>query len=462
MIYLDHNATTPVDPAVAEKMAWVLREHFGNPSSLYPIGRRVKELMNEARERVAGSLGVDRGEIYFTGSGTESDNFAIFGTFEASPGRDEFVTSAIEHPAVIEAAKALEARGVKVTYLPVDAYGTVDLDHLRSALTPKTALVSIMHANNEIGTIQPIAGHRPDRPRARRRRPHRRRPDLRQDRRRRPEARRRLPDRFGPQDLRPQGDRRPLHPPGDDDLSLPARRSPGAGSPGRDREHGRHRRVRRGRPRPRGEGPQGARPGRTSGRDAQEGRRGRDPRREIQRSPGRPGQGHAQFRLPRARGRGHPPGPGDQGDLRLDGLGLQRGVGGGLARPPGHRPAARDRPLVDPHVPRPVQHRGGHRRRPSGTAGDRQEAPVHHGLPPGRLSRGASGAALADLPKEALPDRPEIGLRGLAPQIGIRPLERFDARPGEQEFEVGVDALRQRDTVGEILGRGHDSAAAVR
>lgn len=157
MIYLDHNATTPVDPAVAEKMAWVLREHFGNPSSLYPIGRRVKELMSEARERVAGSLGVDRGEIYFTGSGTESDNFAIFGTFEASPGRDEFVTSAIEHPAVIEAAKALEARGVKVTYLPVDAYGTVDLDELRSALTPKTALVSIMHANNEIGTIQPIA-----------------------------------------------------------------------------------------------------------------------------------------------------------------------------------------------------------------------------------------------------------------------------------------------------------------
>ena len=156
MIYLDHNATTPVDPAVAEKMAWVLREHFGNPSSLYPIGRRVKELMNEARERVAGSLGVDRGEIYFTGSGTESDNFAIFGTFEASPGRDEFITSAIEHPAVIEAAKALEARGVKVTYLPVDTYGTVDLDHLRSALTPKTALVSIMHANNEIGTIQPI------------------------------------------------------------------------------------------------------------------------------------------------------------------------------------------------------------------------------------------------------------------------------------------------------------------
>ncbi len=157
MIYLDHNATTPVDPAVAERMAWFLREHFGNPSSLYPIGRRVKELMNEARERVAGALGVDRGEVFFTGSGTEADNFAIFGTFEAAPDRNEFVTSAIEHPAVIEAGKTLEKRGFKVTYLPVDEYGTVSLDHLRSALTPKTGLVSIMHANNEIGTIQPVA-----------------------------------------------------------------------------------------------------------------------------------------------------------------------------------------------------------------------------------------------------------------------------------------------------------------
>jgi cysteine desulfurase len=156
VIYLDHNATTPVDPAVAEKMAWFLREHFGNPSSIYPIGRRVKELMNEARERVAGAMGVDRGEIFFTGSGTESDNFAIVGTFDAAPEKNELVTSSIEHPAVIETARALEKKGVKVTYLPVDPLGTVNLDHLRSALTPKTGLVSIMHANNEIGTIQPI------------------------------------------------------------------------------------------------------------------------------------------------------------------------------------------------------------------------------------------------------------------------------------------------------------------
>jgi cysteine desulfurase len=156
MIYLDHNATTPVDPAVTEKMAWFLREHFGNPSSLYPIGRRVKELMTEARERVAAALGADRGEIFFTGSGTESDNFAVFGTLESAPDRNEFVTTAIEHPAVIEAAKALEKRGAKVTYLPVDTYGLISLDALRSALTPKTGLISIMHANNEIGTIQPI------------------------------------------------------------------------------------------------------------------------------------------------------------------------------------------------------------------------------------------------------------------------------------------------------------------
>jgi cysteine desulfurase len=156
MIYLDHNATTPLDPAVADKMCWFLKEHFGNPSSLYPIGRRVKVLLNEARERVAAALGAERGEIYFTGSGTESDNFALFGTLNALPERNELVISAIEHPAVLESAKYLEKGGRKVTHLPVDSYGTVDLDALRDALTPRTALVSVMHASNEIGTIQPI------------------------------------------------------------------------------------------------------------------------------------------------------------------------------------------------------------------------------------------------------------------------------------------------------------------
>jgi cysteine desulfurase len=156
MIYLDHNATTPVDPAVADKMSWFLREHFGNPSSLYPIGRKVREIMNEARERIAAALGAERGEIYFTGSGTESDNFALFGTMGALPERNELVVSSIEHPAVLESAKSLEKAGAKVTYLPVDAQGTVDLDALRDSLSPRTALVSVMHASNEIGTIQPL------------------------------------------------------------------------------------------------------------------------------------------------------------------------------------------------------------------------------------------------------------------------------------------------------------------
>jgi cysteine desulfurase len=157
MIYLDHNATTPVDPSVAEAMARFLRENFGNPSSVYPIGREAKRIVNEARERVASALGAGRGELYFTGSGTEADNFAILGTLDACPEKNEFVTSAVEHPAVIETAKYAGRRGVKVTYLPVDEYGVVDLDALRDALTPKTALVSVMHANNEIGTIEPVA-----------------------------------------------------------------------------------------------------------------------------------------------------------------------------------------------------------------------------------------------------------------------------------------------------------------
>ncbi len=156
MVYLDYNATTPVDPAVAEKMCWFLKEHFGNPSSLYPIGRKVKELVNEAREIAAGSIGAQRTEIIFTGSGTEADNFAIRGALDAQPEKNEFITSAIEHPAVIETGRYLQKKGYKVTFVPVDSHGTVDLDFLEKAITPKTGLISIMQANNEIGTFQPI------------------------------------------------------------------------------------------------------------------------------------------------------------------------------------------------------------------------------------------------------------------------------------------------------------------
>jgi len=157
MVYLDNNATTPVDPRVAERMAAFLKENFGNPSSLYPIGRKAKELVTESRETVAGFLGAHRSEITFTGSGTEADNFALNGVLDANPDKNEIITSVIEHPAVLETARYLEKKGVRVSYVPVDETGLIDLDFLRDAVTPKTALVSIMLANNEIGTIQPIA-----------------------------------------------------------------------------------------------------------------------------------------------------------------------------------------------------------------------------------------------------------------------------------------------------------------
>ncbi len=156
MVYLDNNATTRIDPAAAEKMAQFLIEHFGNPSSLYPIGRQVKEMITEARETVAKAMGAIRTEIIFTGSGTEADNFAIRGVLDSVPEKNEFITSAIEHPAVIQTANFLEKKGIKVTYVPVDKYGTADLQFLKDAITPQTALISIMLANNEIGTIQPV------------------------------------------------------------------------------------------------------------------------------------------------------------------------------------------------------------------------------------------------------------------------------------------------------------------
>ncbi len=157
MIYLDNNATTPLDPIVAKKMSLFLKEQFGNPSSLYPIGRAVKNIMNQERETIAHSLGSIRTEIFFTGSGTEADNFAIRGVMDALPDKNEFILSEIEHPAVIETANYLIKQGITVKYVPVDSYGTIDLDYLKNIISKRTALISIMHANNELGTIQPIA-----------------------------------------------------------------------------------------------------------------------------------------------------------------------------------------------------------------------------------------------------------------------------------------------------------------
>jgi len=156
MIYLDNNATTPLDPRVTEKIISFIKEHFGNPSSLYPLGREVKSLVTEAREQVATALGARRSEIIFTSSGTEADNLAILGLAEAQPEKREFITSSIEHPAVLETARYLEAHGYTVHYLPVDQTGLIDLDFLKSVISPNTFLISVMLANNEIGTIEPV------------------------------------------------------------------------------------------------------------------------------------------------------------------------------------------------------------------------------------------------------------------------------------------------------------------
>jgi cysteine desulfurase len=158
-IYLDHNATTPVHPLVVDRMTAVLRDEFGNPSSVHHFGQRTKALVDEARSAVAALIGADPTEVIFTGGGTESDNFAIRGVAEALEvtGRRHIVATGIEHEAVLNTCKALARRGWRITLLPVDESGVVSPDALREAITDDTALVSVMHANNEVGTIQPIA-----------------------------------------------------------------------------------------------------------------------------------------------------------------------------------------------------------------------------------------------------------------------------------------------------------------
>jgi cysteine desulfurase len=158
-IYLDHNATTPVLPVVVDAMAAALREEFGNPSSVHHFGQRAKAVIDHARSAVAALLGGDPSEIVFTSGGTEADNFAIRGTAEAlePSGRRHLIGTTIEHEAVINTLKALGKRGWEITLLPVGETGIVSPDALKAALRNDTALVSVMHANNEIGTIQPIA-----------------------------------------------------------------------------------------------------------------------------------------------------------------------------------------------------------------------------------------------------------------------------------------------------------------
>jgi cysteine desulfurase len=156
-IYLDYAATTPVHPEVLKEMLPYYSDSFGNPSSLYSYGLEARQAIELARTKVAEAIGAKKEEIVFTGGGSEADNLAIKGIAYANVSKgNHIITTIIEHHAVLETCKFLEKRGYKVTYLPVDKYGLIDPESVRKAITDKTILISIMHANNEIGTIQPI------------------------------------------------------------------------------------------------------------------------------------------------------------------------------------------------------------------------------------------------------------------------------------------------------------------
>ena len=156
-VYLDHSATSPLDPEVWNAMEPYFSDSFGNASTLYSLGRKARTAMEKAREQVASLIGAQPTEIYFTSGGTESDNIAIKGASRHRKNKgNHIITSSIEHPAVLETCKHLEKEGFRVTFLPVNEEGIVSLRDLKDAITPETILITVMHANNEIGTIQPI------------------------------------------------------------------------------------------------------------------------------------------------------------------------------------------------------------------------------------------------------------------------------------------------------------------
>ena len=157
-IYLDHAATTPVLPEVADAMRPYMTDVFGNPSSIHSFGQEAKNALDAARDTVARILGADASEIYFTSGGTESDNLALIGVAKANRSRgNHIITCAVEHHAVLETCHFLEGEGFEITRLPVDSLGLVDPADVENAITDRTILVSIMHSNNEIGTIEPLA-----------------------------------------------------------------------------------------------------------------------------------------------------------------------------------------------------------------------------------------------------------------------------------------------------------------
>jgi cysteine desulfurase len=157
VIYLDHNATTPLDGRVFEAMVPYMNRHWGNPSSPYSFGNQARLAVDEARERVAECFGCKPAEIVFTSSGTESDNFAVRGVARALRSQgNHIVTTAIEHHAVLNTCKALESEGYRITYLPIGSDGAVRIEDVEKSLGPETILITIMHANNETGVIQPV------------------------------------------------------------------------------------------------------------------------------------------------------------------------------------------------------------------------------------------------------------------------------------------------------------------
>jgi cysteine desulfurase len=156
-VYLDYNASTPIAPEVGDTIRPFLADHFGNPSSGHWASAPAKQAIENARIQIAHLLGCQTAEVVFTSGGSESNNHAIKGVFYANKSKgNHIVTTQIEHPAVTGPCRFLEKLGAKVTYVPVDRFGRVDPDHIRRALTPQTILVSVVHANNEVGTVQPI------------------------------------------------------------------------------------------------------------------------------------------------------------------------------------------------------------------------------------------------------------------------------------------------------------------
>ncbi len=157
-IYMDYAATTPVDPEVVSAMLPYFTKFFGNPSSVHTCGEEAKEAMEEARGKVAGLIGAKTGEIVFTGSGTEADNTALISVIQANKNKgNHIITTTFEHHAITETCKFLKNQGCDITFLPVDKQGLIDPDDVKKAITKKTVLISVMHANNEIGTIEPVA-----------------------------------------------------------------------------------------------------------------------------------------------------------------------------------------------------------------------------------------------------------------------------------------------------------------